>query len=161
MRKKLTSDFEKKPVQTYYNFKTPEKPHPKVKVLEKGQKFIGSFQHTFVEDMPAEDGKVQQKKTHLIYDDTLGALTIPGCKSINDALLTVKRGTRVEIEFLGKGKKNPKKPMRKAPYLFEVWDISPDVAPVTGSNAEETDSGDESEEAEESRTEADDTEIEF
>lgn len=168
VKRKLTTEFEKRPIKTYFNFKAPDEPHPKVKVLEKGQTFVGSYQHTFKEEIrDKETGKVQTKETHLIYDDTLDALTLPGCKVLNEALAQVKRGDRVEITFLGRGKKNPKQKLRKPPYLFDVSLLEDDSiakpAPAsTGQDGDDIQDDEAYDAGAEPETEAsDDSDVEF
>jgi hypothetical protein len=161
-KRKLSSNFERREIKWYFNFNKPEKAHPKVKVLEKAQTFTGTYQHTFREETVNEAGQPQVRLTHLIYDETLDAITIPGCKSLNEALESVKRGTRLEIVFQGRAakSKNPKNKMRKPPYIFDVYELPDDadlkIAPATSTApaaAQET--------AERYPDEDDDSDIEF
>lgn len=108
--KKITQSLDTTPVAVYYQFKEPEKPHPKVKVLKKGQKFTGTYLHTFKDDA----GEYQ---THLFQTNEEGKITLKGCTGLNKDLATLSRNTPVEVTYLGVGKK---KPGRRAPYRFEV-----------------------------------------
>jgi len=136
MKRKLSSSasgFEKKPINVYYQMNKPEKAHPKVKVLTKNQKIIGKYQATF-------HNEEYDTYTHLLDTQEEGQITIKGCKILNDAFRGLKRGTLVEIIYLGKGK--PKKGQRP-PYLFDVYDltneVSDDEAADTDGLSEETD----------------------
>ena len=113
------------PIVAYFQMKQPEKPHPKVKVLKKGQKLTGTYEHTFV------DGKYSN---HLIKTDK-GKITIKGCKALA-GLATLAKGTYVEITYKGEG---VAKKGNKAPYLFTVdWDDSNAGAALDSTDVEET-----------------------
>ena len=113
MKKLSTGGFEKdeSPINWYYQFKKPETPHEKVKVLKKGQKITGEYLHTFA-------GEAGMFVNHLIKSDTEGKITIKGCTSLNRALSQLSRGDKVEIVYLGTGEAQKG---RRAPYLFDVF----------------------------------------
>lgn len=113
------STFEKKPTSIYYEYVAKENQHEKVKILVKGQKFLGTFQHTF-KDTEFDKDKPPQK--HLIDTQAEGQIQIKGCTSLNMRLEGMKRGTPIEIVFLGKGK--PAKKSQRPPYLFKVYDLT-------------------------------------
>lgn len=118
--RKLTQGYTKKPTVRYYQYVPAD--HEKVHELKKGQVILGKYQHTFVED---------NFQTHLIEETDVGNVTIKGCSSINEALnpggVKIPRNTKVRITYLGKGKKNPKFPTRRPPFLFDIVAIDDDV----------------------------------
>lgn len=134
---KTLSNGDSEPVIAYYQMKKPDVEHPKVRVLKKGDKLAGIYQHTFI------DGEY---KSHLIRTEE-GKVTIKGCTSLNDNFAKTAKGTYVEVTYKGLG---PKKAGRKAAYLFQ-FDVE-DTGAGSTSTAPEADadeSEDNDEEAEE------------
>lgn len=116
--KRLTNGaIDTRPVSFYYQYKNPEKPHPKVKVLTKGTKFTGKFLHTFVDE---ENGY----RSHLIDADGQGKIVIKGAAGLDNALGQCPRATAIVLEFNGQAK--PRRKGRKGAYLWTVDADLPD-----------------------------------
>ena len=99
------------PINWYYQFEAPEKPHPKVKVLGKNETIKGTYERTFSQ----KKGRVTFK-SHLIKTENEGKITIKGC-TVLDRLENLSQGTYVEITYLGQGiAKDGDNP----PFLFNI-----------------------------------------
>jgi hypothetical protein len=112
-RERKVSGVDSDPINFYYQYKKPDKPHDKVKVMTKGQEWRGVYQFTFVDEE-------YQSKTHLIKTENEGKITIKGSTGLNNSLSTLGVGKEVRIVYLGTGKR---KPGRKPPYLFDVFEV--------------------------------------
>lgn len=121
------------PITTYYQFKPSSKPNPKVKVLTKGQEFVGTYKHRFINE--------ENDITNNLIELTSGeAVTIKGCTGLNKDLDEAGKNTKVRIVFKGEGKKQPGK---HAPWLFDVFLIENDSPAVEAPADLDTDEADE------------------
>jgi hypothetical protein len=119
-RERKVQDVDSEPINFYYQYKKPDKPHDKVKVITKGQQWKGVYQYMFV------DEEYENSKTHLLRTEAEGKITIKGATSLNNKLASLGFGKEVRIVYLGTGKR---KPGRKPPYLFDVFEVLPEDAP--------------------------------
>lgn len=103
------------PIVAYYQFAEPEEPNDKVRVLKKGDKIVGVYEHTFVQKVDSIE-----YRNHLIRTAE-GKVTIKGSTGLNNTLANIEKMTPVLIEYMGKGKK---KPGRKPPHLFDVYGLT-------------------------------------
>lgn len=123
-----------KPLVAYYQFNEPTTPNDKVRVLSKGEEIVGLYQHTFMQKDP-ESGELRPN-AHVV-DTKEGPVTVKACKSINDFFADLAKGSRIKIVYQGKGKKNPKFPLRKPAHLFDVY-LDETVSPAPAAKAAKT-----------------------
>lgn len=105
-----SGSYDKRPIDFYYQYKPSESPHPKVKVLQKGDTFAGKYLWTFTD---VNEGF----QNHLIEDETNGKVSIKGATILNNALAEVPKGTYIEMTYDGTGEK---KKGRRPPYLWTI-----------------------------------------
>ena len=114
------------PYSAFYRVKAGSKPHKLERILKPKQVLKGTYETTFTDKGKAgTEAEGLEFKTHLfIALDGKSKFTVKGFTSINNALEGVKRGTPLQIVYVGPGKISKGK---KRAQLFEVYDISDEI----------------------------------
>lgn len=129
------------PITTYWQYKLPDedadiKPETreKIKKITKGQEWKGTYLMAFKRVDKDDKGNEKITYTHLLKLENGKKETIKGSTGLNRDLALLGTGKTVRIVFLGTGKK---KPMKKPPFIFDVFEVLPDAPTPSEDDAEE------------------------